>query len=707
MTLYSVSFCQTPTIAASNIVFSNVGCNEFTVSCTKGNGMERVIFVREGSAFTDVPQKNEFYTDYPVFKKGGSESIKNDNTHFCVYRGNGNSVTVSGLKKNTKYYVAIFEYNAPGGGVYDYLTSSYPSENVISKGIIADFSLTDTSQCFNGNSFKFINKSTSDRSPMTYSWFFGDANTSTSTDPVHSYASPNIYKVKLIVNSPGCTDTIIKKSHVHPHPVTKFVLDPLKPKNDSIQCFFGNRFTFKNLSTLVDIGDPNSSMSYEWKMDNGYTQTGFKADRSFPQPGVFTINLVATSFYGCKDSTYRFYKVLPRAIDTSQVIYNAHSMCLSNNKFVFTNNSSNSINNSWRYREEFASKDLDSTFGITANYTFKKTGKYYVTLRAYDLGGCLDQLRDSVEVYSNTNVSFTGLAPWYCLNDKDAILKPQPGKGIFIGTNVNPTDSSFSPKSTGIFNIGYVFSKGSCRDTVWNKTEVFNRPIINIGRDTVICNSSPLQLNVDPKYTTTWKGPSMTVNGSFINVDKSGTYTVRSVDGNCDAFDTIVIKALANPKLPPMVDTTLCGGSFLKFELKVEMGNVWWNDGNNDNERVLNKSGFYKVTLSNKCGSVSDSLNLNVEETACVIFFPNSFSPNDDQLNDIWKPFGKYEFIRMTIFNRWGEKVYFSDKSPEWNGYNEKNLCLSGMYKCIFEYLIQDGNSMKKESKGIQIYLVK
>ncbi|MCC6722035.1 MAG: PKD domain-containing protein [Bacteroidia bacterium] len=703
MTLYS----QAPTVAASNIVFSNVGCNEFTVSCTKGNGLERVIFIREGNAFSSVPVKNEFYTDYPVFKKGGSESINNDGVHYCVYRGSGNSITVTGLTKNTKYYVAIFEYNAPGGGVYDYLTSTYATDNITSKNTIADFSIKDTSLCFNGNSFQFINKSTSDRTPMSYSWYFGDANTSTAKDPTYSYSAPNIYKVKLIVNSPGCTDTIIRKAHLHPHPVTKFTLDPLKFKNDSIQCFFGNRFTFKNLSTLLDIGDPNSSMSYIWYMDNGYTQTGFKADRAFPQPGVFTIKLVATSYYGCKDSTYRIYKVLPRAIDTANVIFNAKSMCLSNNKFVFTNNSTNSINSSWRYKEEFASKDLDSSFSATANYTFNKIGKYYITLRAYDLGGCLDQYRDSVEVYTNSNVSFTGLASQYCLNDKPVFLKPQPGKGVFIGNNVNPIDSSFSPLSVGKFKIGYVFSKGSCRDTAWNSTEVFNRPVVYLGRDTVICSSSPLQLNVDPKFSTSWKGPGISTSGSFINIDKSGTYTVRSIDGNCDTHDTIIIKAIANPILPPMKDTVLCGGSYLKFNLKVDMGNVWWNDGSTERDRNVTETGFYRVVVSNKCGTVSDSFNLTVEETACVIFFPNAFSPNGDLNNDIWKPFGKYDFIKMTIYNRWGEKVYFSDKSPEWNGYDNKKMCLPGMYKCLFEYLIQHENSMKKESKGIDIYLIK
>jgi gliding motility-associated-like protein len=105
---------------------------------------------------------------------------------------------------------------------------------------------------------------------------------------------------------------------------------------------------------------------------------------------------------------------------------------------------------------------------------------------------------------------------------------------------------------------------------------------------------------------------------------------------------------------------------------------------------------------------VSDSFNLKVEETACVVFFPNAFTPNFDLLNDAWQPFGKYEFIQMNIFNRWGERVYFSDQSPIWDGHNmNKDLCLDGVYAIVFEYLMQDGNSTKRITKGIPVHLIR
>ena len=192
---------QPPTIPASNIAFTSVKCNEFTVSWTNGNGTYRIVFIKEGSSIGDIPVENEFYSSSSIFGKG--ESIKNDNTHFCVYRGTSNTVTVTGLKNNTKYFVAVFEYNANVGS-YNYLTSTYPKNDTTTKNIVANGYVYDIrqngqkGQCLNSNSFQFKNKSSSDITPVTYSWKFGDGDSSNINEPKHSYKSIGIKNPKNI-----------------------------------------------------------------------------------------------------------------------------------------------------------------------------------------------------------------------------------------------------------------------------------------------------------------------------------------------------------------------------------------------------------------------------------------------------------------------------------------------------------------------------
>ena len=55
-----------------------------------------------------------------------------------------------------------------------------------------------------------------------------------------------------------------------------------------------------------------------------------------------------------------------------------------------------------------------------------------------------------------------------------------------------------------------------------------------------------------------------------------------------------------------------------------------------------------------------------------VIYAPNTFTPNDDNYNDVWRVFIEgidvYEF-HLQVFNRWGEKVFESfDPNSEWDG---------------------------------------
>ena len=72
---------------------------------------------------------------------------------------------------------------------------------------------------------------------------------------------------------------------------------------------------------------------------------------------------------------------------------------------------------------------------------------------------------------------------------------------------------------------------------------------------------------------------------------------------------------------------------------------------------------------------------------------PNVFSPNGDGENDVYKLYGDsdpcYDFMTVTIYNRWGQKVFESnDPVFEWDGTrNGKGDCKAGTY-----YVLIDGS---------------
>ena len=53
------------------------------------------------------------------------------------------------------------------------------------------------------------------------------------------------------------------------------------------------------------------------------------------------------------------------------------------------------------------------------------------------------------------------------------------------------------------------------------------------------------------------------------------------------------------------------------------------------------------------------------------IYVPTAFTPNGDNLNDVVKaiPVGMKQFNYFVIFNRWGQKVFYTtDPSKGWDG---------------------------------------
>ena len=96
-----------PTVNASNINFLNVSGTAVTVNWTNGNGSNRMLVVKADSSINAFPLDGTDYTSNAVFGSGNSLGINN----FIAYNGTGNSVTVSGLTPNKKYYFRVIEYN--------------------------------------------------------------------------------------------------------------------------------------------------------------------------------------------------------------------------------------------------------------------------------------------------------------------------------------------------------------------------------------------------------------------------------------------------------------------------------------------------------------------------------------------------------------------------------------------------------------------
>lgn len=99
-----------------------------------------------------------------------------------------------------------------------------------------------------------------------------------------------------------------------------------------------------------------------------------------------------------------------------------------------------------------------------------------------------------------------------------------------------------------------------------------------------------------------------------------------------------------------------------------------------------NLSGCYYATAVDRLGNESVRSNIVCTDNCVYYQLPNVFTPNGDGKNDLFKPFMPYRFvsrIEMSIFNRWGEKV-FETTNPDilWDGTDFKTgkLLSDGVY---------------------------
>lgn len=110
-----------PTVQDASIVFSAVQKNQFTITWTNNGAQTHLVVLRASGAVDDVPLDGVIYNANPIFALGDQVGIFN----YVVYKGPGNSVTVTGLATNTRYHARVFAVNGSEGlGYANYLTTT-------------------------------------------------------------------------------------------------------------------------------------------------------------------------------------------------------------------------------------------------------------------------------------------------------------------------------------------------------------------------------------------------------------------------------------------------------------------------------------------------------------------------------------------------------------------------------------------------------
>jgi hypothetical protein len=118
---YTITTYITPTTQATNVTFSSITGSSFVASWTNGDGGNRAVFVYQGNSGTAAPVN---CSGYVASAKYGSGSQIGTSGWYCVYKGTGTSVTVTGLSEKAPYNVMVCEYNGIAGAENYLVTTS-------------------------------------------------------------------------------------------------------------------------------------------------------------------------------------------------------------------------------------------------------------------------------------------------------------------------------------------------------------------------------------------------------------------------------------------------------------------------------------------------------------------------------------------------------------------------------------------------------
>lgn len=248
-----------------------------------------------------------------------------------------------------------------------------------------------------------LNTSSINSGTMSYNWKYSDNTNSNLLNPNKTVTDTGNLIVKLIATSNnGCKDSVSKTVSIRKAPVALFYT------YDTAQCITNNYFEFWNQS--VDNGLSNQ---YTWNFGVGNNVISNNLIRyfSYNYAGTYMVKLIALSSNFCADTTTQFVILADKATAVNFTI-NKTAQCLSNNNFIFTNQSTPN-NSSLKYKWDFGNGDTSSLQSPT--YSYNTLGGTSVKLVVNSNNECLDSITKFISVNAEAVANFSVANAAQCL----------------------------------------------------------------------------------------------------------------------------------------------------------------------------------------------------------------------------------------------------------------------------------------------------
>lgn len=536
---------------------------------------------------------------------------------------------------------------------------------------------------------------------ISYTWDFGDGNTSSSAIDSHVYTLPGNYDILLIIeNDSNCIDSLTLSIEAKPLPTV-------------------------NLSAFNDLCETSSPITLNQGSPAGgvYSGTGVVGNTFNPAMagvGNHIITYVFTNNVGCSNEASNTIVVYPAYSILQPTIQNCDSVIVNGNWY----------STSQTVIDTLASYHLCDSLVITPIIIEDVIMANQTAVKGCDSLLYLGNWYTSSTTVNDTSISSTGcdsisITPIIISSDQ-FIIAPEITTCDSVNINGNWYSSSQLVTDT-LLSFNSCDSIVATQVTLANETIVYQTAIEQC--DSVLFMNNWYFSSIDVYDTLTAINGCDSINITPLIINQAVTANLNAFEDICINSNTLILTGespsggefsgigVSNNTFNPSVsgvgnfeivytytDSNNCISSASQFISVNGIGNdtieyVLCEEGetfNLPNGGTVNSPGTYTDTIlsSNNCDSIVVVILESFNETClddCFLTAPSAFTPDNDGLNDIFYIIANctYEFEKFDfrIYNRWGEEVFKSnDINNGWDGtYKNVDVPLD-VYSFIVNY---------------------
>ncbi len=456
-----------------------------------------------------------------------------------------------------------------------------------------------------------------------------------------------------------------------------------KPNIDSVRML--NSVNYCNNIQFNGFGFTNTYpvASWQWDFGDGGTANIQNPIHNYNAVGSYAVKLVVTDINGCKDS-------ITTTINTGGAMFadagTDTAFCAGGPTSIVLNGNG-AGNYSWSPAAVLNNNTLQNPIA-----TINTTTKFYLTVS--NGTGC--SAIDSVTVTVNQNPVVQTL-PDTAICKNDLLVLTTAGAinynwspGTYVSDSTIASPQYIDTGSHTLIVTGTGLNGCMASDTI--NISVNMRATFIAPESKTICRGASVQLNGNNGNTVQYLwSPASYLNNPFIidpvaNPPVTTVYTLMVSDNSCNTDSSFAVYVTVIPAAKIFASKSNdinCNKPFAQLSVTGSTNYIWTPAYGLNNDSIPNPIANPAYTIT-YIVTATDSAICNGKDSVTVIanfknhgiILPNSFTPNNDGLNDCFgiKYHRDVENLEFIIFNRYGNVVFKTNNAADcWDGnYNGK-----------------------------------